>query len=124
MPGKKILIADDEPDTLNIVVKKLRQNDYEVVGLSCGKDVLENCKIYKPDLVILDILMGDTDGYSVAEILRETPELKEMPIIFMSAQELEYSVINNRLAQIGCCEFITKFCTFEDLLAKVKGRIG
>ncbi|MBN1913872.1 MAG: response regulator [Candidatus Omnitrophica bacterium] len=124
MPAKKILIAEDEPDTLNILVKKLEHNGYQVMGLSCGRKVPENSKIYKPDLIIMDILMGDTDGYSVAEVLRQDKELEDTPIIFMSAQELEYSVIGQRLCEIGHCEFITKFCSYEDLLMKVRQRIG
>jgi len=124
MAGKMILIADDDPKILDILVKKLRQNNYEVIGFSEGKDVIDKCKIYNPDLIILDIVMQDVDGYTVANALREDKDLANVPIIFITAQELEYPLIQKKISEIGRCDFIIKFSPFDDLLVKIKEKIG
>jgi len=124
MAGKRILIADDDLEILDVLVRKLRENNYEVMGFQEGKDVMEKCKICNPDLILLDIVMRDVDGYTVAHTLREDKALENIPIIFVTAQELEYSVISKRLAEIGHCDFIAKSRTFDELLAKIKEKIG
>lgn len=124
MAGKRILIADDDPEILDILVKKLRQNNYEVMGFSNGKEVIEKCKIYNPDLIILDIVMRDVDGYTVASTLREDKDLVNIPIIFITAQELEYPLIQKKISEIGCCDFIAKFRPFEELLIRIKEKTG
>jgi DNA-binding response OmpR family regulator len=124
MTGKKVLIADDDPKILDILEKKLRQNNYEVIGFSKGKDVIDKCKIFNPDLLILDIIMQDIDGYSVARLIRQDQDFENIPIIFITAQELEYSLIQKKLSEIDHCDFINKSCTFKELLAKIKEKIG
>lgn len=123
MEGKRILIAEDETESLDILVKKLRENNYEVMGFSGGRELLEKSSIFSPDLIILDIVMPDLDGYSVASAIRKNKNLKNTPIIFMSAKELEYSGIRKRMSDLGCCDFIGKPCTFDDLLGKIKEKI-
>jgi DNA-binding response OmpR family regulator len=116
---KKILIADDEPDVLSILEKKFKQDNFQVLALSKGKDILDSVKSFKPDLMILDIIMPDIDGYSVAFLLREDKELKGIPIIFMTGKDLDHSGVQRRIAELGYCDFISKPCVFEDLLKKV-----
>jgi DNA-binding response OmpR family regulator len=122
--AKKILIVDDEQDILDVLVKKFKENKYECLALSKGKEILESCKTFTPDLLILDIIMPDADGYLVASSLRQDQTLKKIPIIFMTGKELDYSGIMKRITALGLCDFIDKPCTFEDLLAKVKRIIG
>ncbi|MDD5347868.1 MAG: response regulator [Candidatus Omnitrophica bacterium] len=124
MTGKKILIADDEPDVLSILEKKLRYNGFEVLALSKGKDINDKVKEFKPDLLILDIVMPDMDGYAVGILLRKDNDTKATPIIFMTGKELEFSGMIKRAQELGRCDFINKPCTFDDLLQKVKEAIG
>jgi DNA-binding response OmpR family regulator len=124
MAGKRILIADDDPRTLDVLEKKLRKNHYEVIGFSKGKDAIDKCKIFNPDLLILDIILQDIDGYSIAHFLRQDPEYENIPIIFITAQELDYPFIQKKLSEIGHCDFINKACAFEELLTKIKEKIG
>lgn len=116
----KILIADDEPDVLSILEKKLRQNGYEVLALSKGSQILEQAKSFAPDLLILDIGMPDADGYSVAQELRRHKGSASTPILFMTGQDLDFTAVSRHVEQVGKCDFIQKPCTFEELLAKVK----
>ncbi len=124
MPLKKILIADDEPDVLAILEKKLKQNDFDVLALSKSKEIIAKVKSFRPDLLILDIVMPDMNGYAVGITLRQDESTKRMPIIFMTGKDLEYSGMQKRADDLGCCDVINKPCTFDELLAKVKIAIG
>ena len=72
--GKKILIADDEPDILEIIQYNLVKEGYEVTTAKDGDDALAKAKMSKPDLIILDIMMPKKSGIEVCEILRAEPE--------------------------------------------------
>jgi DNA-binding response OmpR family regulator len=124
MAGKKILIADDSTEILQVLEKKLRESGYEVLALSEGRDAVEKARLYLPDLIILDIVMPGWDGYTVASALRLEKNFEATPIIFMSAKDLEYPGIQKRLSQLDYCDFITKPCLFNELLDKVKQKIG
>ena len=124
MSIKKILIADDEPDVLAVLEKKLKQNDFEVMALSKGREIIAKVKLFQPDLLILDIVMPDMDGYAVGISLRQDEATKKIPIIFMTGKELEFSGMQKRAQELGFCGIINKPCTFEELLAKVKEAIG
>jgi DNA-binding response OmpR family regulator len=120
MALKKILIADDEPDVLAILEKKLKANGFDVLALSKGKEIISQVKSFQPDLLILDIVMPDMDGYAVGITLRADEAAGKTPIIFMTGKELEYSGMQKRAQELGFCDIINKPCTFEELLAKVK----
>lgn len=121
---KKILIVDDEVDILTVLEKKFRENNYFVMAVSSGKDAIQICKLNKPDLMLLDIAMPDMDGYDVVSVLRKDKSLENIPIIFLTGKELEYSGIEERLSEFGKVDIVMKPCSFQDLLAKVKGIIG
>lgn len=124
MEGKKILIADDEADILNVLSKKLSENNYSVIAVSKGKDAVERSIRDNPDLVLLDIAMPDMDGYAVASALQEEKKTKAIPIIFLTGKELRPEGILERIERLGAYDFITKPFTFEGLLAKIKEAIG
>ncbi len=124
MAGKRILIADDDHKTLDTLVRKLKENDYEVMAFASGRDAIENCRIFNPDLMILDIVMPDVDGYTVVRTVREDKGLENIPVIFVTSQDLEHIFMQKRISEIGCCDFMNKFRSFDELLAKIKERIG
>ena len=118
---RKILIVDDELDVLTILEKKLRENDFFVTAVSKGKDAVTFARLDKPDLILLDIILPDLDGYSVASLIREDKDLKDVPIIFLTGKPLETKGIHDRLLELGACDYLTKPCEFKDILAKIKG---
>ncbi|MFA5101337.1 MAG: response regulator [Candidatus Omnitrophota bacterium] len=120
MAAKKILVVDDEVDVRDILSKKLLQNNYDVRVLSAGNEVVSHCKSDRPDCILLDIVLADTDGYSVAEALRQDKALAAVPIIFMTGQDLDVPEMAKKSAQFGVCDFITKPCAFSDVLEKIK----
>lgn len=121
---KKICIADDEKDVLDVLEKKFRQNGYDVIAVSEGKRITEVCSAARPDLIILDIVMPESDGYSVAGTLRSKKGLEDVPIIFMTGKELDARGMQGRLKNFQPCDIIIKPCLFEDLLSKVQKNIG
>jgi twitching motility two-component system response regulator PilH len=121
---KKILIADDEEEALSILEKKLRENNYYVNAVTNGKDVIRVAKSDRPDLMILDIVMPDMDGYALATILKEDKLLKDVPIIFITGKELMPEGVQDRVFQLGAYDYIMKPCVFEDILTKVKKVLG
>jgi len=91
--AKKILIADDEPDILEIIEYNLKNEGYEVYTASNGDEALTKAKHLKPDLIILDIMMPRKTGIEVCEILRSQPAFKNTLIIFLTALSDEGSQV-------------------------------
>ncbi len=82
----KILVVDDEPDIVYIVERLLRKHGFDVASAYGGKEALEKVKQEKPDLILLDIMMPDLDGWEVAKKLREDPETRAIPIVILSVK--------------------------------------
>jgi len=85
LKSKKILAVDDEKDVLEYLSNILRRSKYEIITTTKGKEVFDLAKNEKPDLIILDILMGDMDGGEVAYGLSKDSATCNIPIIFLTA---------------------------------------
>jgi two-component system alkaline phosphatase synthesis response regulator PhoP len=81
---KKILLIDDDPDLLNAVKMILESKSYEVAAAFGGIEGLEKAKTEKPDLIVLDVMMPDKDGYSVCKELKSDPQLSKIPVILLT----------------------------------------
>src|SRR5687767_12151145 len=91
--ARKVLIADDEPDILEIIKYNLLAEGYEVITAKDGAEAIDKAKQVKPDLIILDIMMPKKTGVEVLEYLRSQPEFQETLIIFLTALNDESSHI-------------------------------
>jgi CheY-like chemotaxis protein len=95
MKEKKILLVDDDAVNLKILMNILDNNEYSIIQASGGLEAVEMAKNFHPDLIILDIVMPDIDGGEVANILKNNPSTKNIPIIFLSSlikeEEEKYS---------------------------------
>lgn len=114
---RKILIADDEPDILEIIQFNLQQEGYEVVTAKNGDEAIEKAKKAKPELIILDIMMPGKNGIEVCNLLRMMPDFKETLIIFLSAMSDETTEI--RGLETGADDYLTKPISPKVLLSKV-----
>ncbi|MDB5276074.1 response regulator transcription factor [Ferruginibacter paludis] len=114
---KKILIADDEPDILEIIQFNLQQEGYEVVTAKNGDEALDQAKKHHPDLIILDIMMPGKNGIDVCNILRMQPAFKETLIIFLSALSDEGTEV--RGLETGADDYLTKPISPKVLTSKV-----
>lgn len=81
---KKVLIVDDEQDIVKLLSMRLVNSGYSVLKAYNGKDAIKIAKMENPDLIILDILMPVQDGSITASMLKEDPETKNIPIIFLT----------------------------------------
>lgn len=113
----KILIADDEPDILEILDYNLSNEGYEVVSAKNGDEAIINAKKHKPDLIILDIMMPGKSGLEVCNILRTQNDFKETTILFLSAlndESIELKGFDN-----GADDYITKPVSPKVLISKI-----
>ncbi len=85
MPTPYILSVDDETDVTELIAFNLRQHGYEVGTADCGRAALEAIEARKPDLLLLDLMLPDIDGFAVCEILRRSIETAALPVIIISA---------------------------------------
>ncbi len=81
---KKILIVDDQKDVLKVLDKRFSGAGYAVIKAENGKDALLLAKAEHPDLIILDIIMPVMDGAETAAVLKEDPQTKDIPVIFLT----------------------------------------
>lgn len=114
---KKILIADDEPDILEIIQFNLQQEGYEVITAKNGDEAIEAAKKHLPSLIILDIMMPGKNGIEVCNILRLLPAFKDTLIIFLSALSDEGTEV--RGLETGADDYLTKPVSPKVLVSKV-----
>ena len=115
-PGK-ILLADDEPDILEIVSYNLKAEGYEVICAKNGNEAIAFAKEHLPSMIILDIMMPGKNGIDVCKILRLEPQFKDTVIIFLSALGDENTEI--RGLETGADDYITKPISPKVLISKV-----
>jgi two-component system, OmpR family, alkaline phosphatase synthesis response regulator PhoP len=114
---KKILIADDEPDILEIVQYNLQNEGYDVITAKNGNEAIELAKRFSPNLIILDIMMPGKNGIEVCNILRMQPAFKDTLIIFLTALSDEGTEVKG--LETGADDFITKPVSPKVLISKV-----
>ncbi len=114
---KKILIADDEPDILEIVRYNLISEGYTVFTAKDGNEAIEMAKRQQPDLILLDIMMPGKNGIEVCNLLRMQPAFKDTLIVFLTALSDEGTEIKG--LETGADDYITKPISPKVLLSKV-----
>jgi two-component system, OmpR family, alkaline phosphatase synthesis response regulator PhoP len=115
--AKKILVADDEPDILEIISYNLRKEGYEVFTASDGNEALDKARLHHPDLIILDIMMPKKTGVEVCQILRTQPEFSQTLIIFLTAVSDEAVQIKG--LESGADDYVTKPVSPKVLISRV-----
>jgi two-component system, OmpR family, alkaline phosphatase synthesis response regulator PhoP len=114
---KKILIADDEPDILEIIQFNLQQEGYQVATAKNGDEAIDQAKKIQPDLIILDIMMPGKNGIEVCNLLRMQPVFNDTLIVFLSALSDEGTEI--RGLETGADDYLTKPISPKILVSKV-----
>jgi len=116
----KILLVDDEKDIVEFLQYNLENEGFEVISAYSGTGALEKLQ-QKPDLIILDVMMPDLDGYEVCKQIRANEEFKEIPIIFLTAKSGEKDEIKG--LNMGADDFIQKPISPNKLMARVKSNL-
>ncbi len=113
----KILIADDEPDILEIIRYNLEAEGYTVITAKNGNEAIDKAKQHHPDLIILDIMMPGKTGMEVCSILRQQPDFKNTLIIFLTALSDESNEVKG--LETGADDYLTKPISPKVLTSKV-----
>jgi|SRR5210317_1334639 len=115
---KEILIVDDEPDVVVPIQFLMEQQGYRVMAAERGEDALDLIYHYKPDLVILDIMLPGIDGYEVCEIIRLDLNYRDVKIMFLTAKGREVDIAKG--LTLGADAYLTKPFSNDEIVAKVK----
>ncbi|HML20198.1 MAG TPA: response regulator [Aggregatilinea sp.] len=116
--SERILIVDDDVDSLKLIGLMLQRQGYEVLVASTGQQALAKAKNDRPDLIILDIMMPDMDGYEVCRRLRHDPTTQPIPIIMFTAR----AMVDDKVAgfEAGADDYLTKPTHPAELASRIK----
>ena len=114
----QILIVDDEPNIVVPLEFLMEQNGYDVVVAHSGEEALESIAKYKPDLILLDIMLPGIDGFEVCQIVRLKPEWQKTKIIFLTAKGRDVDIAQGMV--LGADAYITKPFSNAEIVGKVR----
>jgi len=115
--SENILIVDDAPNIVLSLEFLMKQEGYEVRSVTNGEDALSAMKKKRPDLVLLDIMMPQQDGYEVCQAIRANPDWKDVRIIMLTAKGRD--VEREKGLALGANDYITKPFSTRELVEKV-----
>ena len=115
---KKILLVEDDADLFSLLKYNLEKDGYSFTGTQTGKGALELCKRERPDLVILDIMLPDSDGLDICRGIRADQDLAHLPVIFLTARAAETDRIVG--LELGANDYIVKPFYVRELMARIK----
>jgi DNA-binding response OmpR family regulator len=115
---RKIALIEDDADLFALVKYNLEKEGFTVVGSQTGRGAVELCRRERPDLVLLDIMLPDSDGLDVCKGIRQHPELAHIPVIFLTARASETDRIVG--LELGANDYIVKPFFIRELIARVK----
>lgn len=116
--GYKILIVDDVPQNIQVLANILKDAGYQIGFAQDGKTALTHTNTTTYDLILLDIMMPDMDGYKVCELMKNSEKTKDIPIIFITAKDETSN--KTRGFQLGAVDYITKPFDALEVLARIK----
>ena len=117
----KILIVDDVVSNVLLLKILLTNEKFQVCTANCGSMCIEQARNEKPDLILLDVMMPDMSGFDTAVIMKKDPELKEIPIIFLTALNSPQDLVKG--FQVGANDFLSKPFNKEELIVRVMHQI-
>jgi two-component system, NtrC family, sensor kinase len=116
-----ILAVDDTPANLHLLSNMLSKQGYKVRITTKGKLALQSVLAYPPDLILLDIMMPDMNGYEVCQILKADERTRDIPVIFISALSETFDII--KAFKVGGLDYISKPFHLEEVLARVENQL-
>ena len=111
----KILIADDEPDIAQLIARYAQREGYEIKSVGDGREAVDACRAEDFDLIVMDVMMPDTDGFTACRQIRE---FKDIPVIMLSARGTEYDKLFG--FEVGVDDYVTKPFSPKELMARIK----
>jgi two-component system alkaline phosphatase synthesis response regulator PhoP len=117
--NKKILVVDDEDDILHFLELVLREKGYDIVTASGGHEALTRAQVERPDLILLDIMMPQMDGWEVLKLLRVDDDTAQIPVAMLSARTEAKDRVQG--LQEGAVDYICKPFSLHELVGKIEG---
>jgi DNA-binding response OmpR family regulator len=115
---KKIVLIEDDADLFALLKYNLEKEGFAMTGLQTGKGAIDHCRQVRPDLVLLDIMLPDSDGLDLCKGIRKDPDLAAVPIIFLTARASETDRIVG--LEIGANDYVVKPFFVRELIARIK----
>src|SRR6201982_2605025 len=115
---KKILLIEDDVDLFALLKYNLEKEGFSLSGQHTGKGALELCRQARPDLILLDIMLPDSDGLDICKGIRKDPELTSTPVIFLTARASETDRIVG--LELGANDYVVKPFFVRELIARIK----
>jgi two-component system sensor histidine kinase/response regulator len=118
----RILVVDDQETNVQVLGSMLGQLGYEIVPVITGEQALRRLAAYPADLILLDVLMPEMDGFEVCHRIRSQPKLAEIPIIFLSAADDKTFIV--RALEAGAVDYVTKPFNQAELISRVRTHLA
>jgi DNA-binding response OmpR family regulator len=115
---KKIVLIEDDADLYSLIRYNMEKEGFQVLGLQTGKGALDLCRREHPDLIILDVMLPDSDGLEICKGIRANSDLASTPVIFLTARASETDRIVG--LELGANDYIVKPFFVRELIARVK----
>jgi len=115
---KKILLIEDDGDLFALLKYNLEKEGFAAMGQQTGSGAVELCRRVKPDLILLDIMLPDSDGLDICKSVRKDPDLAATPIIFLTARASETDRIVG--LELGANDYVVKPFFVRELIARIK----
>jgi len=116
-----ILVVDDNPRNLQVISTMLTANGYKVIVASSGSSALKSLEMREPDLVLLDIMMPDMNGFEVCGIIKTNEQWKDIPVVFLTAKTDLSDIIQG--FKLGAVDYITKPFRIDEVLVRINTHI-
>ncbi len=118
---RRILIVDDEPNIIELIRMNLPESEFDVLAAWEGRAAVDTAKLEQPDLILLDIMLPDLDGFEVLRILRNTPETVSIPVLMLTARSEEPDKVIG--LGLGAEDYITKPFGLRELEARIRNAL-
>src|SRR6266700_3006255 len=115
---KKIVLIEDDADLYALLQYNLEKEGFEMTGSKTGKGAIDLCRAFGPDLILLDIMLPDSDGLDICKGIRNHPELAHVPVIFLTARGSETDRIVG--LELGASDYVVKPFFVRELIARIK----
>lgn len=120
---KRILLVEDDDSLANVYITRLQAEGFDARRVADGEEALANARAYKPDLVVLDVMMPKVSGFDVLDILRNTPETANLKVIMLTALSQESD--RERAKQLGADDYLVKSqVVISDVMDRIRFHLG
>jgi DNA-binding response OmpR family regulator len=118
---KTVALIEDDADLFSLLKYNLEKEGFRFTGSQTGKDALELCRRERPDVIILDIMLPDSDGIEICRGIRSSPDLAHVPVIFLTARGSESDRILG--LELGANDYMVKPFSVRELVARVRNQL-